>query len=263
MIDIHCHILPGLDDGPRTMDESLSMARMAVEDGIRGMLCTPHWHPMLWPNEREAVFQAVKGLQTRLDDEGIALRLWAGSELNLDVSIAAGLEEGRLGTLNGGPWILLELPGAVPPRGIDEFFWELRQRGYRVILAHPERYDYVRRDPACLFRWATMGVAMQVTASGLLGRFGEEMASLCRLLLEHRLVHFLASDGHGVRSRRPLLRQAVDLAAEAVGEGAANRLVHDHPLSVLRGESLDLGDWEPLAPQPKARPWYSVFRKRP
>lgn len=261
MIDIHSHILPGMDDGPRTMNEAMDMARMAVEDGIAGMICTPHWHPMLWPNEFQAVCRAVEVMQERLCAEGVALRLWPGSELCLDAAVPQELEEGRLGSLNGRSWTLLELPGAVEPKGLEEFLWDMGQRGFRVILAHPERYDYIRRDPARLHSLISMGVAVQITASSLLGRFGPETTSLCQLLMEHRLVHFLASDGHGIRTRRPLLSQAVRAAAAVVGEAEARRLVHEHPLSVLRGEALDLRGWEPVLPEIRKRPWYAFFRR--
>ena len=263
MIDIHCHMLPGVDDGPRSMEEAVAMARMAVEDGIQGVLCTPHWHPMIWPNERESVILAVERMRERLDAEGVELKLWAGCELSLDPDLDEGLEGGRLATLNGGSWVLLELPGAVVPPGIDDYLWNFHQRGYRVVLAHPERYDYVQRDPARLFAWVNMGVAVQITASSLLGRLGPETAALCRTLLEHRLVHFLASDSHGVRSRRPLLRSAFLTAAEVVGDVHARRLVEAHPISVLRGEALDVCDYGPIAlPARRKRSLFSFFRRK-
>ena len=262
MIDIHCHILPGMDDGPRTMEEAVSMARMAVADGIGGVLCTPHWHPVIWPNERGDIVQAVAQLQTRLLHEGIALRVWAGSELSFDASLDACLDGGRLCTLNGGPWLLLELPGYVPPPGIDGYLRSFRQRGYQVVLAHPERYDYILRDPARLHDWVSMGLAVQITAASLLGRLGPETAALCRRLLEHRLVHFLASDSHGVHSRRPLLRKAVEAAAEVLGERDARRLVDDHPQSVLRGEPLDLREYAAIPPVSSKRSWLRSLLRR-
>lgn len=262
MIDIHCHMLPGIDDGPGTMAEAVSMARMAVDDGIDGVICTPHWHPMFWPNGRAEIVHAVAQLQTRLLHEGVSLKVWTGSELSMDASLDAHLDGERLQTLNGGPWLLLELPGYAPPPGIDDHLQSLRRRGYHVVLAHPERYDYVRRDPARLYGWVSMGVAVQITAASLLGRLGPEMAALCRRLLEHRLVHFLASDCHGVRSRRPLLRQAVDVAGDLLGERDARRLVDEHPMSVLRGEPLDLWDYAPISPVRTKRPWFRFLLER-
>jgi protein-tyrosine phosphatase len=255
-------MLPGIDDGARSMEESLAMARMAVADGVRGMLCTPHWHPMIWPNERTQVREAVAALRNRLQSEGIPLQVWAGSELSLDSELDAGLDGGKLGTLNGGPWVLLELPGAVPPPGIDDYLWNFHQRGYRVVMAHPERYDYIQRDPARLHAWVGMGVAVQITASSLLGRLGPETAGLCRLLIEHHLVHFIASDSHGTRARRPLLAQAVRAAAEVVGDERAKRFVDANPRAVLKGEPLDLRDSTPVVPVPKKRSWFSFLRRR-
>jgi protein-tyrosine phosphatase len=255
MIDIHCHMLPGLDDGPATMDEAVAMARLAVADGIVGVLCTPHWHPMIWPNEREGILQAVARLRTRLAGEAVPLQVWAGSELSLDPDLDSGLMGGRLCTLNGGPWVLLELPGQGDLSGLDDRLAGLRKQGRHVVLAHPERYAFVRRDPARLHAWVAMGVAVQITASGLLGRSGPETAALCRRLLEHRLVHFLASDGHGARTRRPALRQAVEAATGIIGERDARRLVKEHPAAVLRGEALDLAGFEPRPIAPRKRSW--------
>lgn len=259
MIDIHCHILPGIDDGPRTMSEALAMARMAVADGIEGALCTPHWHPTIWPNEKVGITSAVAQLQARLAAEDIPLKVWAGSELSLDADLESCLDRGLLCTINGGSWILLELPGAYAPPGIDDYLWSIRRQGYQVVLAHPERYDYVLRDPARLHAWVEMGVAVQVTASSLLGRMGSEVASLCRTLLEHRLVHFLATDGHGPRSRRPMLKASARAAAEVVGSEDAQRLVVGHPQAVLRNEALDLREYAPRALPARKKTWFSFF----
>lgn len=137
MIDIHCHVLPGMDDGPSSMDESLAMVRLAVADGIRGAICTPHWHPLFWPNERNAIAIAVDTLRLRLQAEDIAFDVWPGSELSLDADLEAGLAGGRLATLNGGSWVLLELPGPFPPSGIDNFLLNFHRSGRRLVLAHP------------------------------------------------------------------------------------------------------------------------------
>lgn len=258
MIDIHCHLLPGMDDGPASMDESLAMARLALADGIRGAICTPHWHPMFWPNERIAVAEAVESLRQRLQAEAIVFDVWPGSELSLDADLEVGIADGRLGTLNGGSWVLLELPGAYPPPGIDEFLLNLLRSGRRIVLAHPERYSFVQRDPARLYAWVEMGLTVQITAASLLGRLGPKIANLCRILLEHRLVHFVASDGHGVDNRRPLLRDARTLAEEIVGNADAVRLTEMHPLMVIRDEPLPLADFAPL-PLPVKRPWFKFW----
>ena len=218
MIDIHSHMLPGLDDGPRNLEESVAMARMAVDDGIHGVICTPHWNPPMWPNERSDISQAIDELRLRLQAESIPLEIWPGSELHLDAELPSMLAEGRLGSLNGGSWLLLELPGNFLPRRIDDYLWRLLQLGYQVILAHPERYSYVLRDPGQLHAWVAMGVTVQITSASLLGRLGPEILTLSQLLLAHRLVHFLASDSHGVHSRRPQLREAFDAANRHHGQ---------------------------------------------
>lgn len=256
MIDMHCHVLPGLDDGPRDMDEAVDMARMAVADGICGIICTPHWHPTIWPNEGNGIAQAVRCLSDRLCAEGVELKLWPGSELSFDPTLVDGLNNGRIASLAGSRWVLLELPPGSAPPAIDEFLLALRQNGHEVVLAHPERYIYVERDPLRLHAWVEMGVTVQITAASLLGRLGPKLAALCHLMLEHRLVHFLASDGHGIRSRRPTLGQATLLAGQIAGPGVADLLTESNPWAVIRNEPINLLDYQPIRPTARKRPWY-------
>lgn len=259
MIDIHSHMLPGLDDGPRNVEESVAMARMAVDDGIHGVICTPHWNPPMWPNERSDISQAIDEFRLRLQAESIPLEIWPGSELHLDAELPSMLAEGRLSSLNGGSWLLLELPGSFLPRRIDDYLWRLLQLGYQVILAHPERYSYVLRDPGQLHAWVEMGVTVQITSASLLGRLGPEILTLSQLLLAHRLVHFLASDSHGVHSRRPQLREALDAATDIMGREDALRLVEQHPNAVVMNKPLSLTDFAPMPISKKRRFWFNFW----
>lgn len=195
----------------------------------------PHWHPMLCPNEGAEIAVAVAVLRERLQVGSIPLQVWGGSELSLDMDLEPGLKEGRLATLNDGPWVLLELPVLFLPRDTERTLTSLLAQGLRVILAHPERYAYVRSDPSRLQGWVEMGLFVQITAASLLGSLGPELVSLCRVLLEHHLVHFVATDAHGASSRRPLLSAARDAAAGIVGPQTAARLVEDNPRAVLAG----------------------------
>jgi protein-tyrosine phosphatase len=260
MIDLHCHLLAGLDDGPRDLEESLAMARLAVKGGVHTVVATPHWHPALWPNGRRTILEAVKDLEEALRREGIPLEVRPGCELVLDADLADGLGRGSLLTLNDtGRWVLLELPGEILPQRLEDFFWDLSSRGYGIILAHVERHPAVASDPERLYQWVQMGVRAQITGSSLLGRLGPDVAALCRRLLEHHLVHFLASDGHGVRSRRPVLAAAVRAAGEVLGPDAARRLVEDHPRAVLEGK--DVNGPAPV-PFKSPRRWWHWFTRR-
>ena len=184
MIDLHCHLLPGLDDGPKDMAEALVMARLAVKSGIETVVATPHWHPSVWPNGRKTILEAIKDFQGVLARERIHLEVLPGCELSLDADLADGLRRGSLLTLNDtGRWVLLELPGELLPQRLEDFFWDLSTRGYRIILAHVERHPAVASDPERLYYWVQMGVRAQITGSSLLGRLGPDVAALCRRLL--------------------------------------------------------------------------------
>jgi protein-tyrosine phosphatase len=194
-----------------------------------------------------------------LQSESIPLKIWPGSELHLDAELPSMLAEGRLGSLNGGSWLLLELPGRFLPRRIDDYLWRLLQLGYQVILAHPERYSYVLCDPGHLHAWIEMGVTVQITSASLLGRLGPEILTLSQLMLAHRLVHFLASDSHGVHSRRPQLRASLDAATDIMGREDALRLVERHPNAVVMNKPLSLTDFAPMPISKKRRFWFNFW----
>ena len=140
MIDMHSHILPGLDDGAADWDEALAMARVAVNDGIAEMVCTPHWVPGKYENDRETVLRRFAEFEQLLEEKQIPLKIHSGTELRIDTSIPDRLKDGRLLTLNNGSgYVLLELPDEIMPDNLDEFFWNLQLGGYQPILSHVEK----------------------------------------------------------------------------------------------------------------------------
>jgi len=259
MIDIHCHLLPGLDDGPKSLEVALSMARLAVKGGIHTTICTPHWHPMAYPNHRETILEACNIFASELEKAKIPLDVRPGCELSLDTSLEEGISKGSLLTLNdGGRWILLELPSEILPPRLEDYFWYLQGCGYYIIIAHPERHPGLQSDPMRLYRWVKMGIFIQVTASSLLGRMGPKVTAFCRQLLTHRLIHFLGSDAHGIKWKRPILAPAVRVAEDILGQETALRLVTSHPKAVLKGKPLSLDGYQPIPLQTTKR-HFSLF----
>ncbi|MHB9096293.1 MAG: tyrosine-protein phosphatase [Syntrophales bacterium] len=261
MIDMHSHILPGLDDGAADWEQAIAMARIAVNDGITEMVCTPHWVLGKYENGREAIHRQFVEFEERLADKNIPLKIHAGAELRLDTSIPERLRSGELLTLDdGGRYILLELPEEILPENLPEFFWNLQMNNYHVILSHVERNPLIRENPQLLFTWVENGILAQVTAASLLADFSEEIREFAFSLVEHNLVHMLVTDTHSLRMRKPLLSAARHTIEARLGAEAAERMVCDTPRHILLGENVPVVDPIPFE-KPKRRGFWSRFNK--
>lgn len=254
MIDVHSHILPGIDDGPTTPDESLEMCRIAWDDGIRAVVATPHFADGRFAPEPERVRTLVADLNGVLTAHGIPLRVLPGMEAMVGPSLPEHLDGGRLLPLNDGKYVLMELYPGYFPTGFENLINRLIHRGYGLVLAHPEKNHFVQRRPDYLFhlirRFKMWDVLVQITAESLLRPWMYLAYRTARTLLRHDLVHLIASDAHSVGRRPPRLLKAVEAAADLVGEQRALRMVHDVPLAVLGGKEFP-DDWEPRLPPSK------------
>jgi protein-tyrosine phosphatase len=243
MIDLHNHMLPGLDDGALNWEQSLAMGRMAVEDGIQEIVCTPHWVNGYFENRRETIVRRVETLQEKLNAAKIPLKVYPGAELHLDFDISDKIKSGELITLNDmGRFALIELPVDIVPRNMKHFFWNLQTSDITPIISHPERNNALRRHPSRLFRWVQRGALTQLTAASLLGRFGTEVRKFAVSLLEHRMVHVIGTDAHGTEDRIPQLSEGYREAEKIVGRETAHQMVFENPQRILRGESIHTHD---------------------
>jgi len=240
MIDLHCHILPGIDDGPESLRESIAMCRMAVADGISKVVCSPHHMVGKYDNNREKIIRSVRELQISIDSEHIPLTVCPGCEIRLDLNLVEKITSGDLMTVNdSGRYIILELPGEALPQNIEEIIFSLIFAGFIPIIAHPERNEAIRRTPEILSGLIQMGSLAQLTTSSLTGRFGRSIERFSIFLLEHNLVHMLVTDAHSSRWRRPLLSRGLKRLKEIVGEQTAMMMVEATPEKVLKGEDID------------------------
>ncbi|MDH7497586.1 MAG: phosphotransferase [Syntrophomonadaceae bacterium] len=231
MIDIHAHILPGLDDGPSTWEDALALARAFVRAGYRAVVATPHVVPGLYPNGRGLILERLGEARRRLAQEGIDLDLHPGAEYFLDPGLVPALEAGELVTVNdAGRHLLVELPSAEMPAFARPVLFELAARGVTPVLAHPERQDYLARSRRLLEELAAGGVLLQVTCGSLTGMFGSGPRRCADWLLRAGLAHYLATDAH-VPGRR---LAAAARAHQLLGE-RGQRLVEDNPRALLQG----------------------------
>lgn len=233
MIDIHCHILPGIDDGSPNLEESLAMADIAIKDGVRTIVATPHIKGEV--HSPQFLQQQVAELNEVLKKRNYPLQILRGA----DVSAMLPPQEIAHYTINGGKYFLLEFPHSHLPLHASDMVFAMLLAGLLPIITHPERNPSIIREPERLFSLVDAGCLVQVTAGSLTGNFGPDSRDCAAYLLKMGQVHFLASDAHSSTHRTPVLSEGVRAATEIIGEQAAQKLVTSNPAAVLSGRSLD------------------------
>ena len=237
-VDIHCHLLPGLDDGPAAWEESLEMAEMAAGDGIAAIVATPHQlgnHPHV---TAENVRIHVARLQSMLEHRGIALEIRPGADVRIDPDLTGKILSGEVLTLaDQRRHVLLELPHElyIP---LDRLLGDLRKAGLTGILSHPERNQGIINRPKILPDLVNQGCLLQVTAGSLNGMFGSRIRNFAESMIEQGFVDFVASDAHSAKHRTPLLSQAFGRVAKLAGHDAALDLFCRNPACVYSGTPL-------------------------
>lgn len=250
MVDLHCHILPGLDDGPRNLDESVAMIAAASSAGTTDLVATPH------ANSRYSFSEdAVRdGLGALAAASGETMRLHYGCELHLSVAnIQDALLHAGKYTINHKNYLLVELPEFWTESSMAEVLSRFRRQGILPVIAHPERNALARGRIQALRQWVRAECFIQVTGQSLLGRFGARAKACCTGLLSESLVHFVASDAHDSSNRTPCLAEAYRYVLRHFGEGTAERLFVDNPTAALDG--LPLGQTPALFAR-QERKWY-------
>jgi len=229
---MHCHILPGLDDGAVSFEEALAMARMAAADGVRTIVATPHMDDRYVYPEPERVRDLTGRLNELLEAEGLPLRVLPGAEVRTGMDLVERLQAGKIMTVgDGGKYVLVELPTSGVAVYAGELFFRLQVAGYTPILAHAERVDQFRREPRLLQDLRDRNVRVQVNAESLSGKAGRVLRNFALRLVKDGLVDVLGSDGHNVERRKPLLSVAQhNLRAHP---GLFERLTQTTPQSFL------------------------------
>jgi protein-tyrosine phosphatase len=239
VIDLHSHILHGVDDGARTLETSLAMAKMAVADGISVMACTPHFMPGLYDSESHDIRQRVAQLNEELHHQGIDLALVVGADAHMRPDLIDALRNHRILTLHDTRYFLFEPPHTTMPRQMDELLFNTQMAGYVPILTHPERFKWIEQNYEVFCTLAKSGVWMQITAGSLTGRFGSRAQYWAQRMLAEGLVSIIATDTHDTRARPPLLREAFDVAVTEVGPVEAENLVLNRPTCVLENTPVE------------------------
>ncbi len=234
MIDLHSHILPGIDDGSTSLEMSLAMARIAVNDGIRVMACTPHIYPGLYLNNAAGIQAARDALQAALDDKGIALQLTTGADVHLVPGLVEGLRAGTIPSLHRSRYVLLEPAHHVAPPRCAESVFQLVAAGYVPVITHPERLTWIEKGGFdVMVELVRNGAWLQVTAASLTGLFGPRPKYWAERLLGEGLTHILASDAHSSTRRVPVMSEGRTVAEKLLGSEEALQLVQGRQRVVL------------------------------
>ncbi len=232
MIDIHCHVLPGIDDGPATVDEALELARACVADGIRHTVATPHVFPGRYENRRAGIARAAEVFRELLDLHRIPLSLSFAGEVRLGAEVIDLVAQDQipfLGECEGYRVMLLELPDAQIPLGALNLVRHLIAEGVRPVLVHPERNKAIMDSPERVLPFVDAGCFLQITAASVAGQFGARVLEATDYLLDERLVTAVASDAHNLKGRPPRMREARSLLTERYGAELAEALCVSGP----------------------------------
>ena len=245
MVDIHHHLLFGLDDGSRDLETSVGMARMAAEEGITHVVCTPHANGKYEFNP-EINQQKLAILREQIVSNNIPLTLGLGCDFHLSYdNIQSALKDPTRYSINGLGYLLVELPDFSLPNGLTETYYELQLAKSTPILTHPERNQTLQADYSRMAAWLRGGLLVQVTADSVLGKWGKRAEQLAHTFLENRWVNFLATDAHSMKSRPPRMLEAHAIVAKRYGQSYADLICIGNPAAVFNGTPLPMQE-EPL-----------------
>lgn len=251
-MDVHSHIVPGVDDGAKTLEESVAMLRLAAESGTTDIVATPHAnHEFAF--EPEVIAAKLEEMRRAVDG---AIRIHTGCDFHLSYdNIQDSLQNPTKYTINHKNYVLVEFSDLLIPKTTDDVFYQMQSAGMTPIITHPERNMLLQRQLEKLAEWAESGCLLQVTAASFLGRFGRQAKGFADRLLQQGLVHIVASDAHDTKYRPPSLKEAHEYVSKSCGPGRAQMLFVNNPAATLTGSPLETYYEEP-APRKK---WFQFW----
>lgn len=237
IVDMHCHILPGIDDGPRESREAMEMLRMEFQQGVRKIICTPHLHKGMFEASMEERRKAIDLMQKKLLRMGFPMQLYLGCEFRVENEMLSKLKVEPGYAMAGSRYVLTEFPVQITEQEALRYLRELVSHGFRPIIAHVERYKRVR-TPDVVHQFIQMGGYIQVNAGSLEGAEGWGTKAASRKLLEENCVHFVGSDAHSTGRRRPCLGPCAEYMTKKIGKSMTHRILIENPEKVIKNEYI-------------------------
>lgn len=238
MIDIHCHIVPNIDDGAKSLDDALEMAKIAYNEGIRKIINTSHYHPSFNYIKGKELLNRVKEFNNILKLNNIDIEIFIGNELYYSEDIIEIIEQKEFYSLNNSRYLLIEFSPLNFPKNILDIIYEIKIRGYIPILAHVERYKAIHENINLIYECINEGALIQVNSSSIIGKNGNEIKKVSNILLDNNMIHFVATDAHSSIRRRPIVKETYNYIVKKYGEKRAQTLFIQNPSKVINNEEL-------------------------
>ena len=240
MIDIHCHILPEVDDGSRSLNESIEMAMIAKEQGITKIVNTSHYHPDFRYKKGEELLKELEDFNNVLKENMIDIEVVIGNEIYYTKDLIKEIDELDFYTLNNSRYILIELPPTNFPKDLCNIVYELKEKNYIPVFAHVERYREVQENPELIYEVINAGAIIQVNSHSILGKSGKELQKVCNTLLNRNMVHVVGTDAHSSKRRTPIFLDAYKYVSEKYSKEMADDLFIKNNNAIINNEALNM-----------------------
>lgn len=242
MIDFHSHIIPNVDDGSKSVEETFELLKEAKEAGFSGVISTSHYMEGYYETDVAERNVWIKAISENLDKKDIDLKLYLGNEIYITKNIVNLLETGKATSINNSNYVLFEFPMNTKPMDMYDIIYDMLEYKLIPILAHPERYSFVQKDPNLIYDLIEKGVLMQSNYGSIIGMYGEKAEIVVRKLLENNMVHFLGSDVHKVGSIYPRIQNSLKEIKDIIGEDKLNEICSVNPELVLENKRIDIDE---------------------
>ncbi|WP_105618979.1 tyrosine-protein phosphatase [Vallitalea okinawensis] len=249
MVDIHSHILYGIDDGARSSEDTLKMLRIAEQEGIKAIIATPHYIQGYNSYNAKDLVERYEEVKELIAEHKIDIAIYLGNELSIDYKLVKALEDDEAKTLADSNYVLLEFPFSSWSDQFENILFNLSVKGYKIIIAHVERYGQIEKDMNLVREWIEKGYYIQVNAGSLTGLSGSKVQERAITLVQHDMVHFVATDSHSPLKRAPFIQKAYNMLCDLVGEEKANTLCYTNAMAVINNGVIS--DVQPKAIRPK------------
>ena len=238
MIDMHCHILPDVDDGAECMHDSIAMALIAKEQGIKKIIATPHYHPEFRYLKGEQLKEVYENFKQELKENKIDIEVYMGNEIYFTSNLIENIEDLDFFSLNNSKYVLVEFPPTNFPLNLCNVVYELKQKGFVPVLAHVERYVKIHDDPEIIYDCIKTGAIIQINSSSLMGKNGKELQKLCNILISRNMVHLVSSDAYSSGRRRPLLKDAYEYIEKKYSKAIADDLFINNAECIIQNKDI-------------------------
>ena len=240
MIDVHSHILPNIDDGSRSIEETFNLIKEAKEVGFEGIVCTSHYMENYYETNRPEREVWINAIHENLENKNIDMNLYLGNEIYMSDNIIELLEDGKATTMNDTSYVLFELPMNAEPMNLYDMVYEMQQYKIVPILAHPERYSFVQTDPELIYDLIDKGVLMQANYGSIIGQYGKKPQMIVQKFLENNMIHMLGTDVHRQNTIYPKIPEIILELKSLIGEEKVKELTTINPELVINNKRIDI-----------------------